>query len=121
MITKRSILTASGIASLTIAGAFAADDLLPATPVGNFGLESATPVNLQELKCSDMIALGDYDRGFAMVLLYGYARGEMKDPSLSARDVQVAVVNTTYECVGSPDKSVLDQLKIHILPNEELE
>ena len=79
-----------------------------------FGLESAEKVDFATLRCWDVVTLSEDDRAFAMVLLYGYARGEMGDGNASPRDVQTAVVNTMMECVDTPDATVLDVLKTHI-------
>lgn len=78
------------------------------------GLETDETIDLAELRCWDMVTLSEDDRGFAMVLLYGYAQGEKGVSTMSPRDVQVAVVNTMQECVDKPDAKVLDVLKTHI-------
>lgn len=81
-----------------------------------FGLETAEKINVAQLSCWDLVTLGEDDRGFAMVLLYGFARGQKDAPQFSPRDVQVAVVNTMQECVDKPDAIALDILKSHVQP-----
>ncbi len=83
-------------------------------PTTNFGLESDEKVDFAALKCWDVVTLVEDDRAFALVMLYGYARGEMGSADISPREVQTAVINTMMECVDAPDALVLDVLKTHI-------
>lgn len=83
--------------------------------LGDFGLESTEKLDLTTLRCWDVVTLSEDDRAFALVLLYGFARGQSSESEMSARDVQVAVVNTMTECVDKPDDKILDVLKTHII------
>ncbi|KEO90487.1 hypothetical protein EH31_10390 [Erythrobacter longus] len=100
--------------SLITLSAASAQETQAETSAPSLGLESDEKLDLADLRCWDVVTLNEDDRGFAMVLLYGYARGEKGVSAMSPRDVQVAVVNTMQECVDKPDAKVLDVLKTHI-------
>ncbi len=78
------------------------------------GLESTETLSLAELRCWDVVTLGEDDRAFALVLLYGYASGAKGEATMSPRAVQVAVINTMQECLDKPDAKALDILKTHM-------
>lgn len=77
-------------------------------------LSSGDVANLTELTCWDVTTLGEDDRAFALILLYGYAKGAAGDAELAPRDVQIAVINSMMQCLDEPDSVALDVLSEHI-------
>ncbi|WP_298465998.1 HdeA/HdeB family chaperone [uncultured Erythrobacter sp.] len=113
---KKSLIAGFALAGSLFAASHAfANESAQKQDLGDFGLESTDVVDLGELRCWDMVTLSEDDRAFAMVLLYGFARGQASESKMSARDVQTAVVNTMLECVDKPNEKALDVLKTHIV------
>ena len=82
---------------------------------GTDGLLPATELDLKAMTCWDLVTMAEDDRGYALVLLYGFARGEMGQARFSPRAIQVAAVNTIQECVDKPDANALEILRSHIV------
>ncbi len=104
---KATLLGAAAMLSFT--PAYAQDDEAAAT-----GLATTEKVDLEKLRCWDVVTLAEDDRAFAMTLLYGYVIGTQGKSETSPRNVQVDVVNTMTKCVDTPDEKVLDVLKEQI-------
>ncbi len=74
------------------------------------GLAPATPVDLKEVSCWDVVTLNEDDRASVMTLLYGYSIAQKGSSVISPEAVQVAIVLTMTECVEKPDTKVHDLL-----------
>lgn len=79
------------------------------------GLLTSTELNLKEMICWDLVTMAQDDRGYALVLLYGFARGEKGQAQFSPRAIQIASVNTIQECLDKPNAKALDVMKTHII------
>ncbi len=112
---KKTLIAGLALAGLAISPTQTVAQEQPSqTEVDPLGLASEEMFDLAEMRCWDMVTLNEDDRGFALVLLYGYASGKASKSTVSAREVQVAVVNTMQECVDKPDALVLDILETHM-------
>ena len=96
------------------AGSLSAQEETVSTKGDGHGLESPVELDLRAMTCWDLVTMAEDDRGYAMVLLYGFASGEKGQGRFSPRAIQVAAVTTIQDCVDKPDAIALTVLKSHI-------
>ncbi len=81
----------------------------------DYGLAPATPVDLKEISCWDVVTLNEDDRASVMTMMYGYSIAQKGTSTISPEAVQVAIVLTMTDCVEKPDA------KVHQILSEKMD
>ncbi len=98
-----------------IFGLAAATVMSPSAVAQDYGLAPATPVDLKEISCWDIVTLNEDDRASVMTMMYGYSIAQKGTSTISPEAVQVAIVLTMTDCVEKPDA------KVHQILSEKMD